>query len=39
VQTAEALPILLERIKNEGYQVVTVSQLLNSVQETDHLRH
>jgi polysaccharide deacetylase family sporulation protein PdaB len=39
VQTAEALPILLDRIKKEGYKIVTVSELLNSVSENAHLRH
>lgn len=39
VQTAEALPILLEKIKAEGYQIVTVSELLNKYSEKGIQRH
>lgn len=39
IYTAEALPTLLERIKAEGYQIVTVSQLLNQYSEKGFLRH
>lgn len=39
VQTAEALPILLERIKAEGYQVVTVGELLSKYSERGIQRH
>jgi peptidoglycan-N-acetylglucosamine deacetylase len=39
VQTAEALPILLEKIKTEGYQVVTVGELLGKYSERGIQRH
>lgn len=39
VQTADALPILLERIKAEGYQIVTVSELLTKYSEKGIQRH
>jgi polysaccharide deacetylase family sporulation protein PdaB len=39
VQTADALPILLEKIKAEGYQIVTVSELLNNYSEKGIQRH
>lgn len=39
VQTAEALPILLEKIKAEGYQIVTVGELLNNYSEQGILKH
>lgn len=39
IYTAEALPILLERIKAEGYQIVTVGQLLDKYSEKGLLRH
>lgn len=39
VQTADALPILLEKIKAEGYEIVTVSDLLNNHAEKGILRH
>jgi len=39
VQTAEALPILLEKIKAEGYKIVTVSQLLDQYAENGIQRH
>ena len=39
IYTAEALPILLERIKAEGYQIVTVGQLLDKYSEKGFLRH
>lgn len=39
VQTAEALPILLEKIKAEGYQIVTVSELLSKYSEKGIQRH
>ncbi len=38
-QTAEALPILLEKIKAEGYQIVTVGQLLSQYSERGLQRH
>jgi polysaccharide deacetylase family sporulation protein PdaB len=39
VQTADALPILLDKIKAEGYEIVTVGQLLNEHAENGILRH
>jgi polysaccharide deacetylase family sporulation protein PdaB len=39
VQTAEALPILLDRIKTEGYQIVTVGELLGNYCERGIQRH
>jgi polysaccharide deacetylase family sporulation protein PdaB len=39
VQTAEALPILLEKIKAEGYEIVTVSELMNQHAEKGIQRH
>jgi polysaccharide deacetylase family sporulation protein PdaB len=39
VQTAEALPILLDKIKAEGYQIVTVSELLTKYSEKGIQRH
>jgi peptidoglycan-N-acetylglucosamine deacetylase len=39
VQTAEALPILLDRIKAEGYQIVTVGDLLAKHSERGIQRH
>ena len=39
VQTAEALPILLEKIKAEGYKIVTVSELLDQYAENGIQRH
>ena len=39
VQTAEALPILLEKIKAEGYKIVTVTQLLEQYSENGIQRH
>lgn len=39
VQTAEALPILLEKIKAQGYEIVTVSQLLEQYSESGIQRH
>lgn len=39
VQTAEALPILLDKIKAEGYQIVTVSELLNKYSDKGVARH
>lgn len=39
VQTADALPLLLERINAEGYQIVTVSELLNNYAERGLQRH
>lgn len=39
VQTAEALPILLEKIKAQGYEVVTVGQLLSQYAENGIQRH
>lgn len=39
VQTAEALPILLEKIKAEGYEIVTVGQLLDQYSESGIQRH
>lgn len=39
VQTADALPILLQKIKAEGYQIVTVGELLNSYAEKGVVRH
>lgn len=39
VQTAEALPILLEKIKAEGYQIVTVGELLTKYGDKGILRH
>jgi polysaccharide deacetylase family sporulation protein PdaB len=37
-QTAEALPILLNKIKAEGYKIVTVSELLSKYSEKGILR-
>lgn len=39
VQTAEALPILLEQIKAQGYKIVTVSDLLNNYSERGWQKH
>lgn len=39
VQTAEALPILLDKIKAEGYQIVTVGELLTQHSEKGIQRH
>jgi polysaccharide deacetylase family sporulation protein PdaB len=39
VQTAEALPILLDKIKAAGYEVVTVSELLNKYADKGIERH
>ncbi len=39
VQTAEALPILLDKIKAEGYQIVTVGELLSQHAEKGWQRH
>lgn len=39
VQTAEALPILLQKIKAEGYQIITVGELLNKYSENGVQRH
>jgi polysaccharide deacetylase family sporulation protein PdaB len=39
VQTAEALPILLEKIKAEGYEIVTVSELMSQYAEKGIQRH
>ncbi len=39
VQTADALPILLNKIKAEGYQIVTVGELLNNYADKGILRH
>lgn len=39
VQTAEALPILLEKIKAQGYEIVTVGQLLEQYSESGIQRH
>lgn len=39
VQTAEALPILLEKIKAEGYQIVTVGELLTKYGDKGIQRH
>ncbi|MDT8900162.1 polysaccharide deacetylase family sporulation protein PdaB [Anaeroselena agilis] len=39
VQTADALPILLDRIKAEGYQIVTVGELLSKYCERGLQRH
>jgi len=38
-QTADALPILLARIKAEGYKIVTVGELLTKYSENGILRH
>lgn len=38
-QTAEALPILLEKIKAEGYKIVTVGDLLQNYAEGGVARH
>ena len=39
IQTAEALPILLEKIKAQGYEIVTVGQLLDQYAEQGIQRH
>nr|WP_255319507.1 polysaccharide deacetylase family sporulation protein PdaB [Dendrosporobacter quercicolus] len=39
VQTAEALPILIEKIKSEGYQIVTVGELLTKYADKGIQRH
>lgn len=39
VQTADALPILLQKIKAEGYQIVTVGELLTKYAEKGIQRH
>lgn len=39
VQTADALPILLEKLKAEGYKIVTVSELLTNYCEKGIQRH
>lgn len=38
-QTAEALPILLEKIKEKGYSIVTVSDLLDNYSENGVSKH
>ncbi|MBU2702884.1 polysaccharide deacetylase family sporulation protein PdaB [Sporomusaceae bacterium BoRhaA] len=38
-QTADALPTLLDRIQAEGYQIVTVGELLNQYSEKGILKH
>ncbi len=38
-QTAEALPVLLTKIKAEGYSVVTVGELLTKYSENGVIRH
>lgn len=38
-QTAEALPIILDKIKAEGYKIVTVGELLTNYAEGGVLRH
>jgi len=39
VQTAEALPILLEKVKAQGYEIVPVGQLLEQYSESGIVRH
>lgn len=39
VQTADALPILLDKIKAQGYEIVTVGQLLDHYAENGIQRH
>lgn len=39
VQTAEALPVLIEKIKSEGYQIVTVGELLTKYADKGIQRH
>jgi len=39
VQTADALPILIQKIKAEGYKIVTVGELLNRYSENGVVRH
>ncbi len=39
VQTADALPILLDKIKEQGYKIVTVSELLKDYSERGWERH
>lgn len=39
VQTADALPILLQKIKAEGYQIITVGELLSKYSENGIQRH
>ncbi|MCX7780091.1 MAG: polysaccharide deacetylase family sporulation protein PdaB [Negativicutes bacterium] len=39
VQTADALPILLQKLKAEGYRIVTVGELLNKYSENGLIRH
>ncbi|BBB92308.1 MAG TPA: polysaccharide deacetylase family sporulation protein PdaB [Methylomusa anaerophila] len=39
VQTAEALPVVIEKIKAEGYKIVTVSELLTNCSEKGIQRH
>jgi peptidoglycan/xylan/chitin deacetylase (PgdA/CDA1 family) len=39
VQTADALPILLDKIKAEGYRIVTVGDLLSKYCEKGIQRH
>lgn len=39
VQTADALPILLQKIKAEGYQIVTVGELMTNYAEKGVQRH
>jgi polysaccharide deacetylase family sporulation protein PdaB len=39
VQTADALPILIQKIKAEGYQFVTVGELLTTYSENGIQRH
>ena len=39
VQTADALPILLAKIKEQGYEIVTVSQLLEQYAEKGIQKH
>lgn len=39
VQTADALPILIQKIKAEGYQIITVGELLSKYSENGVQRH
>ncbi|MDD4600681.1 MAG: polysaccharide deacetylase family sporulation protein PdaB, partial [Negativicutes bacterium] len=39
VQTADALPILLQKIKAEGYEIVTVGELLTKYADKGIQRH
>jgi peptidoglycan/xylan/chitin deacetylase (PgdA/CDA1 family) len=38
-QTAEALPIILDKINAEGYKIVTVGELITNYAEGGILRH